>query len=219
MISPGEMGHPKLIYKGAEAEIYLEHWHGRLVIRKSRIPKPYRIPELDETIRRMRTAHEATMMQEVRKLGVPVPAVQHIDLITSTLIMDYINGSSLKDELNKLPMPTRKSRCNLLGRLLAQMHEGGIFHGDMTISNVLSEDGKLYIIDFGLGDFTHELEDKGVDLLLLNRVLKSTHYRYHVPLFKAFLAGYSSVVGKKRGKEAFLKMKEIERRGRYFERG
>jgi Kae1-associated kinase Bud32 len=219
LISPGEIDQPKLIYKGAEAEIYLEHWHGRLVIRKSRIPKPYRIPELDEAIRRMRTAHEATMMQEARKLGVPVPAVQHIDLLASTLMMDYINGSSLKDELNKLPMPTRKLRCNLLGRLLAQMHEGGIFHGDMTISNVLSEDGKLYMIDFGLGDFTHELEDKGVDLLLLNRVLKSTHYKYHVPLFKAFLGGYSSVVGKRRAKEALLKMKEIERRGRYFERG
>lgn len=219
MISLGETVHPKLIYKGAEAEIYLESWHGQPVIRKSRMPKPYRIPELDEAIRRMRTAHEATMMQEVRKLGVPVPTIQHIDIETSTLIMDYVNGSSLKDELDMLPMPTRKSRCNMLGRLLAQMHEGGIFHGDLTISNVLSEDGKLYVIDFGLGDFTHELEDKGVDLLLLNRVLKSTHYRYHVPLFKAFMEGYSSVVGKKQGKETFLKMKEIERRGRYFERG
>jgi Kae1-associated kinase Bud32 len=219
LISLGETVHPKLIYKGAEAEIYLESWHGQPVIRKSRMPKPYRIPELDEAIRRMRTAHEATMMQEVRKLGVPVPTIQHIDIETSTLIMDYVNGSSLKDELNKLPVRTRKSRCNMLGRLLAQMHEGGIFHGDLTISNVLSEDGKLYLIDFGLGDFTHELEDKGVDLLLLNRVLKSTHYRYHVPLFKAFLDGYSSVVGKKQGKETFLKMKEIERRGRYFERG
>jgi Kae1-associated kinase Bud32 len=183
------------------------------------MPKPYRIAELDESIRKARTAHEATMMQEVRKLGVPVPTIQHVDLETSTLIMDYVKGSSLKEELNKLQMPTRKSRCKLLGRLLAQMHQGGIFHGDMTISNVLSENGRLYLIDFGLGDFTHEIEDKGVDLLLLNRVLKSTHYQDHVPLFKAFLEGYSSVVGKKQGKEAFLKMKEIERRGRYFERG
>jgi len=219
LIFHGDKVQPELIYKGAEAEIYLEKWHDQLVIRKSRMPKPYRIPELDEAIRRMRTAHEATMMQEVRKLGIPVPTIQHIDPETSTLIMDYINGPSLKDELDRIPMARRKSRCKLLGEILATMHQGGIFHGDLTISNVLSENGKLYMIDFGLGDFTRELEDKGVDLLLLNRVLKSTHYRYHAPLFKAFINGYSSVVGKQEGKKTFLKMKEIERRGRYFERG
>lgn len=215
----GEMAQPRLIYKGAEAEIYLENWHGELVIRKSRITKPYRIPELDEAIRRTRTAHEATMMEEVRKLGVPVPTIKHIDPESSTLIMDYVAGPTLKEELNKLPISTRQSRCSSLGTLLGQMHQGGIVHGDMTISNVLSEDGKLFIIDFGLGDFSGEIEDKGVDLLLLNRALRSTHYAYHVPLFKAFLKGYSAAVGREQVKDILSKMREIEQRGRYFERG
>jgi len=209
---------PKLIYKGAEAEIYLENWHGELVIRKSRMTKPYRIPELDETIRRMRTAHEATMMQEARKLGVPVPSIQHIDPASSTLIMDYVRGPTLKEELYKVSMPKRRERCNSLGKLLGQLHEGGVVHGDMTISNVLSEDGKLFIIDFGLSDFSTEMEDRGVDLLLLNRAMKSTHYAFHMALFKAFLEGYSQAVGRKRGYETLRKMREIEQRGRYFER-
>jgi TP53 regulating kinase-like protein len=218
LISPGEIIQPRLIYKGAEAEIYLESWHGQLVIRKSRVVKPYRIAELDEAIRRSRTAHEASMMQEVRKLGVPVPIIQHIDPDSWTLIMEYIRGPTLKEELFGLPMKERKSRCSDLGELLGLMHEGGTVHGDLTISNVLSEQGKLFMIDFGLGDFTDQIEDKGVDLVLLNRAIKSTHYAFHIPLFKAFLKGYSKAVGKRRCEETLHKMREIERRGRYVER-
>ena len=209
---------PKLIYKGAEAEIYLENWHGQLAIRKSRVPKPYRIAELDAAIRRSRTAHEATMMQEVRKLGVPVPIIQHIDPESWTLIMEFIRGPTLKEELNNLPPRERQKRFDKLGETLGVMHEGGAVHGDLTISNVLSEGGKLFMIDFGLGDLTDHIEDKGVDLVLLNRAIKSTHYAFHVPLFKAFLRGYCRAVGKGTGEDVLQKMRDIERRGRYVER-
>jgi len=207
-----------LIYKGAEAEIYLETWHGRTVIRKSRVVKPYRLPELDEAIRRSRTAHEATMMHEVRKLGVPVPTIYHIEPHTWTIIMEYINGPTLKEELLRASRSVRQSRCRTLGGLLARMHDGGIVHGDLTVSNVLSENGKLFMIDFGLGEFSNKVEDWGVDLLLLMRVLKSTHYRFHSSLFEAFVEGYSEEVGQKRSEEVLRKMREIEKRGRYFER-
>ncbi len=216
--SLGETAQPKLIYKGAEAEIYLENWQGELAIRKSRKAKPYRVPELDDSIRRMRTAHESIMMHEVRKLGVPVPTIRHIDPDSYTLIMDYINGQTLKEELHLLTVAKQAELSSSLGNLLGQMHEGGIVHGDMTISNVLSEDGKLFLIDFGLGDFSKELEDMGVDLLLLNRAIKSTHYHLHTILFNAFLKGYTKVVGRKRGEETLRKMREVQKRGRYFER-
>jgi Kae1-associated kinase Bud32 len=216
--SHGELSQPKLIYKGAEAEIYLEPWHGELVIRKSRIAKPYRIAELDKAIRRSRTSHEATMMHEVRKLGVPVPIILHIHPETWTLIMEYIRGPTLKEELYRLPIKEKQSRCNELGRILGLMHQGGAVHGDLTISNVLSQDGRLFMIDFGLGEFSDELEDRGVDLVLLDRVIKSTHYSFHVALYKAFLKGYAKIVGKRASLETLHKMRDIERRGRYFER-
>jgi len=218
-ISRGEMVLPELIYKGAEAEIYLETWHEELIVRKSRVVKPYRIPQLDEAIRRSRTAHEASMMHEVRKLGVAVPVIKHIDADSCTLIMEYINGPTLKQELNTLPMKTRALRCRKLGELLARMHQGGVVHGDLTISNVLSENGKLFMIDFGLGNFSTEIEDRGVDLLLLTRVLKSTHYAFSGPLFQAFVRGYSTELGRTEANKALAKMHEIEKRGRYFERG
>lgn len=218
MTFPGEIAQPRLIYRGAEAEIYLENWHGQLAIRKSRVVKPYRITELDAAIRRSRTLHEATMMHEVRKLGVSVPIIQHIDPDTSTLIMEYIRGPTLKEELYRLSAKERRSRCIELGEILGLMHEGGAVHGDLTISNVLSENGRLFMIDFGLGGLSDQIEAKGVDLVLLNRAIKSTHYAFHNSLFKAFLEGYTRVVGKKDGEETLHKMREIERRGRYVDR-
>jgi TP53 regulating kinase-like protein len=218
LISLGEEAEPKLIYKGAEAEIYLQSWLGEPAIRKSRTIKPYRIPALDESIRQTRTAHEANMMQEARRLGVPVPTIRHVDLHSSTLIMDYVNGPTLKEELFHLPLSQCRMRCIALGGLLGEMHEGGVVHGDMTISNVLSEHGRLFLIDFGLGGLSKEIEDRGVDLLLLSRAIKSTHYAIHVPMLKAVINGYSTSAGKKTRKEVVEKMREIERRGRYFER-
>jgi TP53 regulating kinase-like protein len=214
----GEATLPKLIYRGAEAEIYLQDWYGSLAVRKSRIPKPYRVPELDSTIRRSRTLHETSLLHEARKIGIPVPVVQHLDPDSSSFMMEYIKGPTLKEELYVVPSEVRRRRCTELGRLVAEMHQGGLVHGDLTISNVLSDGGKLFLIDFGLGDFSTELEDRGVDLLLLNRAMKSTHVKFHEEIFSAFLKGYLTIVGKKLHVETVNKMREIERRGRYSER-
>ena len=135
------------------------------------------------------------------------------------MIMDYISGKTLKEELYVLPKSSRRARCRALGELLALMHKGGIVHGDITLSNVISQDGKLFMIDFGLGNFSKEIEDMGVDLLLLNRSMRSTHYLFHTELFKSFIKGYTDVIGPKLSNEILEKMREIERRGRYFERG
>ncbi len=215
----GESELPTLIYTGAEAEIYLQEWFGELAIRKQRIPKSYRVPMLDDNIRHLRTSHEATMLREARKLGVAVPTVQHIDQDSSSLIMDYIRGKTLKEELYVASKSERRARCRALGELLAIMHSGGIEHGDITLSNVISQGGKLFIIDFGLGGFSKEVEAMGVDLLLLNRSIRSTHYVFHTELFKSFIDGYSRVVGARSAAEIVEKMREVERRGRYFERG
>jgi TP53 regulating kinase-like protein len=207
-----------MIYRGAEAEIYLEDWYGSPAVRKSRIAKPYRVPELDSAIRRARTLHEANLMHEARRIGIPVPIVLHLDPEASTFIMEYVPGPTLKEELYLAPASVRRRRCVDLGKIVAAMHKGGVVHGDLTISNVLSDDGRLYMIDFGLGDFSTELEDQGVDLLLLNRAMKSTHITFHTEIFESFLKGYSLAAGRKRQSEALAKMREIEKRGRYSER-
>ena len=112
----GESELPTLIYTGAEAEIYLQEWFGELAIRKQRIPKSYRVPVLDDNIRHLRTSHEATMLREARKLGVAVPTVQHIDQDSSSLIMDYIRGRTLKMELHVAPKSERRSALQSIRR-------------------------------------------------------------------------------------------------------
>ena len=216
--SLGEPTLPKLIYRGAEAEIYLEDWYGSLAIRKSRIAKAYRVPELDSAIRRARTLHETSLMHEARKIGIPVPAIQHLDPGSSTFVMDYVNGPTLKDELYMVSARERERLCRDLGRIVGQMHSGGLVHGDLTISNIISTDEKLFMIDFGLGDHSTQPEDWGVDLLLLNRAVKSTHAKLHQEVFRAFLKGYATLMRPKHYTGALEKMREIERRGRYFER-
>jgi len=60
----------KLLKKGAEASLFLTNWHGRHVIIKTRLPKPYRPVELDLRIRRYRTIHEPQLMNEAKRAGV-----------------------------------------------------------------------------------------------------------------------------------------------------
>ena len=92
-------------------------------------------------------------------------------------------------------------------------------HGDLTTSNMILRDGaKLFFIDFGLSDYSHELEARGVDLLLMSRAFKSTHYALHSRAFAAVIDGYRDVVGRSDTDLTLRKMHEVETRGRYSER-
>lgn len=68
------------------------------------------------------------------------------------------------------------------------MHTAGIIHGDLTTSNMLMRpfniknlnsinfnDFELILIDFGLAKITQHIEEKGVDLYVLERAIRSTH--------------------------------------------
>lgn len=210
-----------LIKKGAEANLYLEDWHGRKVIVKKRIPKKYRVPNLDEQIRLYRTIHEPQLMHEAKKAGVPTPTIYMVNLAEKSIIMEHINGKQVKQLLNQIPNKERARICKRIGELIGRLHQRGIIHGDLTTSNmILTSNNKIFFVDFGLGEFSNELEAKGVDLHLMKRALQSTHYRFAEEAFKAILDGYAKVVGNKNMESVLEKIREIELRGRYIaERG
>lgn len=58
-----------MIKKGAEASLYLEEWHDRKVILKKRLPKRYRLSELDKEIQVHRTKHEPQIIQKAKEVG------------------------------------------------------------------------------------------------------------------------------------------------------
>jgi serine/threonine protein kinase len=86
----------------------------------------------------------------------------------------------------------------LIGEAIGKLHAGGIMHGDLTTSNILTKaniDGTnldnngLYLIDFGLSYISSNLEDKAVDLFVLGkRVLVLTKNRKNIHL-QSFVFG------------------------------
>lgn len=205
-----------LIKKGAEACLYLTEWHGRKVVMKKRLPKKYRPPKLDEQIRIYRTIHEPQLMHESKKAGVPTPTIFLVDVKNATLVMEFIKGKQIKQLLGKVPADERQRSCLKLGELIGRLHKHGIIHGDLTTSNMIqNSEGKIFFVDFGLGEKSKELEARGVDLHLMKRALQSTHFRFAEQCFEAVCNGYSKAMGAETTKDVLDKAKEIERRGRY----
>jgi TP53 regulating kinase-like protein len=205
-----------LIKKGAEASLYLEEWHGRKVIMKRRLPKKYRIPELDLMIRSQRTIHEPHIIHNAKEAGVPTPTIFLVDLADANIIMEFVEGKQVKEVLDNVSKEERLSLCSLIGKLIGRLHKNGIIHGDLTTSNmILTPYGKVVFVDFGLSERSVELEPKGVDLHLMKRTLHSTHYKHAKESYKAVMEGYAESVGTEEAKKVTAKIREIEKRGRY----
>ena len=207
-----------LLKKGAEASLYLAKWHGKKVIVKVRIPKKYRPEALDKQIRSYRTVHEPQLMHEAKAAGVPTPLIYMVNVAEASIIMEYIEGQQMKRLLNSVSKDQRQELCVKIGELIGKLHSHGLIHGDLTTSNmILGPDGKIFFVDFGLGEKNIETEVQGVDLHLMKRALQSTHYEFWEECFKNVLSGYSSVLGDERAENVYEKIKEIEKRGRYVE--
>jgi len=205
-----------LIKKGAEANLYLEEWHNRKVIMKRRLPKRYRIRELDKEIRSQRTVHEPRIIHKAKEAGVPTPTIFMVDVAEANIIMEVVEGKQVKQVLNDLPPEERLRLSRHIGGLIGCLHKHGIIHGDLTTSNmILTPYGKVVFVDFGLSERSTELETKGVDLHLMRRAFQSTHYKYARECFEAVMGGYAEVVGEEEAKNVLEKIREIERRGRY----
>jgi TP53 regulating kinase and related kinases len=208
----------RLLKKGAEASLFLADWHGRKVIIKMRIPKRYRPKALDDQIRNYRTVHEPQLMHEAKAAGVATPLIYLVNVPQSAIIMEYIEGEQIKQLLNLAGKHERHALCLRIGESIARLHSHGLIHGDLTTSNmILGGDGRIFFVDFGLGEKNIELEAQGVDLHLLKRALQSTHYQHWEECFQAVLGGYTSVVGIETAEKVYEKIREIERRGRYVE--
>ena len=205
-----------LIKKGAEANLYLEEWHNRKVIMKRRLPKRYRIQELDKEIRSQRTVHEPHVIHKAKEAGVPTPTIFMVDVAEANIIMEFVEGKQVKQVLNDLPPEERLRLSRHIGELIGRLHKHGIIHGDLTTSNmILTPYGKVVFVDFGLSERSTELETKGVDLHLMKRAFQSIHYKYARECFEAVMEGYAEVMGEEEAKNVLEKIQEIERRGRY----
>jgi eukaryotic-like serine/threonine-protein kinase len=83
---------------------------------------------------------------------------------TSFIVMELVDGKTLRELLHPGPLPLRKL-LSIGGQLadgLAKAHASGIVHRDLKPENVMvTSDGLVKILDFGLAKLTHPGSDLG----------------------------------------------------------
>lgn len=213
----------ELMSKGAEAHLYHGHWFDKDVIFKWRIPKKYRLEALDNRIRAHRTINEGKALINVKEEGINVPTVYEIDTDQSIIVMEFIEGTKLKELMDTLPESQKERYFQEVGALTAKLHLSGHIHGDITTSNIIiTPSENVFLIDFGLHDYSDSIEDKSVDLHLLKRVLISSHGSDFKLCYDAFLTGYKSEYDESGSKEVYNSIIHtigiIESRGRYIKK-
>ena len=201
----------KLVKKGAEADIYLTEHDGRKAILKFRKPKPYIDPKLDGRIRKTRTLREAQMIYAIKSIGINAPLVFDLDTKQCKIIMQYIRGTVVGQMRPKEMIKA----CRKIGRIIAQLHKNGIVHGDITTSNFIAFDQKIFVIDLGLSFRTQRNEDYAVDLRLFKAILNSAHTINAESAWRSFVLGYTAVIGRTRFIKILKIIADIELRGRY----
>ncbi len=206
------MARPVWLKRGAEAELRRTEFLGRDAVEKYRVPKAYRLAQLDEELRRARIRMEARLMSEARAAGVAVPLLYDIDLVENKIVMEFIDGPTAKEVLDQ-GGPRARETAREIGRIAGRLHKAGIIHGDLTTSNMIVRGDRIVMIDFSLGGKGATAEERGVDLHLLREALTSAHKNAKA-YYREVLAGYRETMGAA-AKESIAKVQEIESRGRY----
>ncbi len=183
---------------GAEAVVSLE---GNAV-KKRRMPKRYRHPELDSRIRKERTRKEARLMEKAGR-AIDVPEVLKVS--EDTILMKFIPGEKVRS------LKMTEKLAEKIGETVGKLHSCGIAHNDLTTSNMILWKNKVWIIDFGLAD-RGDLEDFATDLRVLRDSMNATHGNY----WKSIVQGYLKTA--KDGNAVLQRLKKVDERGRYKER-
>lgn len=230
----------ELKYQGAESRLYFGlHADNRCVI-KHRFSKQYRHPLLDKKLTKERTKRERRIIDKIRSkskvLAPYMPKVVWSD--DSTLLMTEIIGCEPLYDFIARESERTPSLAPLIAQCVAELHNLGIIHGDLTTSNLLlvhkikSEDNPekkvksdnfqdsfiVVPIDFGLSTGSVHPEERAVDLYVLERALLSTHFSDST-FFNAILENYMTHIDETKcehlGKEKILeRFRDVRARGR-----
>ncbi len=178
--------------RGAEAILRKSQLLGRQTVVKERVEKGYRARKLDEKLRRERTRGEARLLHKAKLAGVRCPTVLEVEDFEIT--MSFIAGKRPK---------MKKKETYECGKMLASLHEADIIHGDYTPANIIQSDKQLFVIDFGLGFVSKDIEDKAVDVFTMLRAISEKD---------AFIKGYKSYA---KAEAVLRRVKDVEKRVRY----
>lgn len=234
----------ELRFQGAESKIYFgTHSNNRCVI-KHRFSKKYRHHLLDKKITKERTKRERRIIEKIsnksQELANYMPKVVWSN--DSTLLMtEIVNSESIYDFIERDPSNAELA-APLIGYCVAELHNIGIIHGDLTTSNLLllprireeedlpskkvrsnnlTETHLVVPIDFGLSTGSVHPEERAVDLYVLERALLSTHFSdstFFNQVLQAYMLKIDAVTCQPLGKEKIIdRLREVRARGRKSE--
>lgn len=193
------------MFFGAEAIVSEVRFAGRKMLMKKRIVKKYRQKALDDKLRKSRNKREVKLLNFAKKCGIKCPIVYCVG--EDYFLMSKIDGKLLRDYLGK----ENKEVMKKLGEMAARMHCNGIIHGDFTTANIIVSGDTPAVIDFGLGAFSDEIEEKSIDLLLMKRSLTLG--------FDLFVSSYiQNYPNKKLAQQIVNHISDVEKRARYVQR-
>jgi len=229
------MANQKTIQQGAEAIISLDNDNQIL---KNRIKKSYRLPILDNKLRLRRTKSESKIITKLKSI-IPVPKIIKTD--KDQIIMQFIDGKKLSQHLENLDYKEickqigesltlihnqdiihgdlttsnmiYKEDTNEKSNIINSKKSQATYNKakkDLT-DNKISDNFKIYFIDFGLGFYSKKIEDKAVDLHLLKQALEAKHYKIAEDCIKIILKNYKP----NKYKLILERIPIIESRGRY----
>ncbi|CAG59258.1 uncharacterized protein GVI51_F07975 [Nakaseomyces glabratus] len=209
---------------------------------KYRSPKRYRHPVIDKSLTKHRTLGEARLLSKLYTIeGLHVPKLIACDAYNGYLWLEFLGEdlpenfgySNLKnflwmyDAKNDPYCEVVKRALIEVGEQIGKLHWNDYCHGDLTSSNIVmvhsdtdSHHWVPHLIDFGLGSTTTMVEDKGVDIYVLERAILSTHSQHAEQYIEWMLDGFKSVyekngkLGKKKLDELLKRFAEVRLRGR-----
>lgn len=197
----------KLLFKGAESNIYLTKWYDKRAVSKIRIPKAFRQRILDQDLRRRRTISESRMINLAKEFGLRTPYIYFVDPFRAEIVMEFISGTRASKVLTS-------AICYDIGKFVSTLHIYNIIHGDLTPANFIVNRRKITMIDMGLSFYSTRTEDKAMDIRLFKEILRSTYHHSFSKFFDEFLDGYKSVNSMELEK-ILERIDEIETRKRY----
>ena len=136
----------------------------------------------------------------------------HSDLTTSNMI--YVENPNKFSKTSTLT-PSAHQDCIIIkkesAKLLSKRKQLSNINQNHENDSANYEKGKVFFIDFGLSFHSNRIEDKAVDLHLLQQALEAKHFTIWQECWKIILKNYKP----EKYKEIINRVKVIESRGRY----
>ncbi len=189
------------LFEGAEAQIFEVNSD---VLKKVRLEKTYRLPQIDVKLRKYRTKREFKVLTKLFEEKVRVPEPLKLLDKEFSFEMAKIKGDVLKEVLDKKLLDKAFDE-------IIKIHSLDIVHGDLTTLNMIAKGSDVFVIDFGLAEFSTKIEDKAVDLNLFFTCIRNEHpdyFKFKGELLDKYLKSVD------RGVEILKRLEKIEHRGR-----